>query len=104
MEKSMKYSVRNCMEAIFSFAVFAAITLAVATTTYQLLNPDGGLINWISRAWELNPMSLVVLGGVALLVKRWLSGSSQGAKAANMMLYTTLLLGLYYGSNLLIAA
>jgi hypothetical protein len=103
MEKSMKYSVRNFIESAFSFAVFTAITLAVATTTYQLLNPDGGLINWISRTWELNPMSLVVLGGVALLVKRWISGS-QGTKTANMMFYGTLLLGLYYGSNLLIAA
>jgi hypothetical protein len=50
----------------------------------------------------MNPMSLVVLGGIALLVKRWLSGS-QGTKAANMMFYATLLLGIYYGFNLLIA-
>lgn len=99
----MRYSARDFIAAIFSFAVFAAITLAIATTTYQLLNPDGGLVNWISRAWKLNPMSLVLLGGVALLVKRWLS-RSQGRKTADMMFYAAVLLGLYYGFDLLIAA
>jgi hypothetical protein len=99
----MNRSVKNFFESIFSFAVFALITLAIASTTYQLLNPDGGLINWLSRVWEHNPIVLVTLGGVTLLVKRWLSGM-QGAKAADMMFYAAVLLGLYYGFNLLIAA
>lgn len=99
----MSRSAKNFIESIFSYAVFAVITLAIASTTYQLLNPDGGLINWISRAWEHNPTVLVTLGGIMLLVKRWLSGL-QGTKAADIMFYAAVMLGLYYGFNLLIAA
>jgi hypothetical protein len=99
----MRRSARSFIESIFSFAVFALITLAIASTTYQLLNPDGGLVSWVSRVWEHNPTVLVTLGGITLLVKRWLSGF-QGAQAANIMFYAALLLGLYYGFNLLIAA
>jgi hypothetical protein len=47
-------------------------------------------------------MSLVVLGGIALLVKRWLSGL-QDRKTADMMFYGAVLLGLYYVFNWLIA-
>jgi hypothetical protein len=46
---------------------------------------------------------LVTLGGITLLVKRGLSGM-QGSKAADIMFYAAVLLGLYYGFNLLIAA
>jgi hypothetical protein len=99
----MSRSAKNFLVSIFSFAVFAVITLAIAGTTYQLLNPDGGLINWISRVWEHNPTVLVTLGGITLLVKRWLSGL-QGAQAADIMFYAAVVLGLYYGFNLLIAA
>lgn len=90
-------------ETVFSFAVFAAITLAVAGTTYQLFNPDGGLIQWISQVWDTNPTLLILLGGIVLLVKRWLSGV-HGAQGADLMLYGAIMLGLYYGFNLLIAA
>jgi hypothetical protein len=102
-EQTMGRSAKDFIESIFSFAVFAVITLAIASTTFQLLSPDGGLFNWISRVWEHNPAVLVTLGGITLLVKRWLSGF-QGAQAANIMFYAALLLGLYYGFNLLIAA
>lgn len=91
------------IESFFSFAVFAVVTLAVAGTTYQVFNPDGGLIQWISQVWNTNPTLLIVLGGFVLLVKRWLSGV-QGAHAADFLLYGAVMLGLYYGFNLLIAA
>lgn len=90
------------LESFFSFAVFAVVTLAVVGTTYQMFNPDGGLIQWASQAWDTNPALLVVLGGIALLVKRWLS-DVQGAHAADFLLYGAIMLGLYYGFNLLIA-
>lgn len=99
----MKNSVREFVESVFSLAVFAAITLAIASTTYQVINPDGGLFAWISRLWNLNPTLLIMLGGVTLLVKNWLSGV-QGAHAADIMFYAAVVLGLYYGCNLLIAA
>lgn len=99
----MKNSVREFIESVFSLAVFAAITLAIASTTYQIINPDGGLFAWVSRIWDLNPTLLVMLGGVGLLVKNWLSGI-QGAHAADFMFYAAVMLGLYYGFNLLIAA
>jgi hypothetical protein len=93
----------HLFESIFSFAVFTIVTLAVAGTTYQLFNPDGGLIMWLSRVWNANPTLLILLGGIVLLVKRWLSGV-QGAHAADLLFYGAIMLGLYYGFNLLIAA
>lgn len=91
------------IESVFSFAVFAVITLAVAGTTYQLFNPEGGLVQWVSQVWDANPTLLILLGGITLLVKRWLSGV-QGAQAADLLFYGAIMLGLYYGFNLLIAA
>ncbi len=93
----------HLIESVFSFAVFAMITLAVAGTTYQMFNPDGGLIQWIFRIWDSNPTLLILLGGIILLVKRWLSGV-QGAQAADLLFYGAIMLGLYYGFNLMIAA
>ncbi len=93
----------HLFESIFSFAVFAVVTMAIAGTTYQLFNPDGGLIQWVSGVWRTNPTMLIMLGGVVLLIKRWLSGI-QGSEAADFMFYGAILLGLYYGFNLLIAA
>jgi len=97
----MRHAARDFITSTFSFIVFAAITLAIASTTYQALNPNGGLISWIARTWEFNPALLVTLGGIALLAKRWLSGV-QGARAADMLFYAAVMLGLYYGFNLLI--
>lgn len=91
------------IESFFSFAVFAVVALAVAGTTYQVFNPDGGLIQWIMHAWGTNPILLIALGGATVLVKRWLSGV-QGAHAADMLFYGAIVLGLYYGFNLLNAA
>lgn len=93
----------HLIESVFSFAVFAVITLAVAGTTYQLFNPEGGLVQWVSQVWDANPTLLILLGGITLLIKRWLSGV-QGAQAADLLFYGAIMLGLYYGFNLLIAA
>jgi hypothetical protein len=101
-EQAMKHAI-SFLESVFSFAVFAAITLAIAGTTYQAVNPGGGLTNWIFRVWEVNPTLVIMLGGITLLVKRWLSGL-QGDQAADLMFYAAVMLGLYYGFNLLIAA
>lgn len=98
----MKNSVKEFIESVFSFAVFSAITLAIASTAYQILNPEGGLLAWLRRLWDSNPALLVMLGGVVLLVKNWLSGV-QGAQAADILFYAAVILGLYYGFNLLIA-
>jgi hypothetical protein len=100
--QTMKNAAREFIESVFGFAVFTVITLAIASTTYQIINPDGGLLVWLGRLWDSNPTLLVMLGGVTLLVKRWLSGV-QGAQAADIMFYAAVLLGLYYGFNLLIA-
>ncbi len=91
------------IESIFSLFVFAIIALAIASTTYQVFNPDGGVMRWLIQTWQNNPAQLVVLSGIALLVKRWLSGV-QGREAADLMFYGVLLLGLYYGYKLLFAA
>lgn len=64
----------HLLKFIFSFAVFLAIALAVASTTYQLFNPDGAVINWMLQLWNINPVLLIMLGGIVLLVLRWLSG------------------------------
>jgi len=93
----------NFLESVFSLAVFAAIALAVASTTYQLFNPEGGFMLWISQMWEINPVSVITMGGVVLLVKRWLSGV-QGSGLADLMFYGAAILGLYYGFSLLMAA
>lgn len=93
----------HLIESVFSFAVFTVVTLAVAGTTYQLFNPDGGLVQWIARVWDANPAVLILLGGIVLLVKRRLS-SVQGAQAADLLFYGAILLGLYYGFNLLTMA
>lgn len=98
----MKQAV-NFIESTFSFAVFVVITLAIAGTTYQVFNPDGGVIQWINQVWDLNPSLLFMLGGIALLVKRWLSGL-QGSDGADLLFYGAIMLGIYYGFNLLIAA
>lgn len=98
----MRNSLFEFMETIFSLAVFAVIALAFASTTYQIFNPDGGLIQWLAQVWEVNPALLVLLGGSTLLVKFWLSGQ-QGARVADIMFYTALALGLYYGHGLLMA-
>jgi hypothetical protein len=90
------------IESIFSIAVFAVITLAIAGTTYQVFNPDSGLILWISKAWNTNPALLALLGGIGWLVKRWLSGV-QGIQVADLLFYGTVMLGLYFGYTLLIA-
>lgn len=93
----------SLFETIFSFAVFAVITLGVASTTYQVFNPDGGLVHWVLRVWDANPVLLIMIGGIMLLVKRWLDGT-QDSRSSEMMFYGALLLGTYYGFNLLIAA
>ena len=97
----MRHAAKDFVASTFSFIVFAAITLAIASTTYQALNPNGGMIGWIARTWEFNPALLVTLGGIVLLVHRWFSGV-QGARAADMLFYAAVMLGLYYGFNLLI--
>lgn len=99
-EHTMKQAV-NFIESVFSFAVFLAVTLAIASTTYQLLNPDGGIVNWIARAWEINPILVIVLGGITFWVKRWLSGA-QGDRAVDLVFYAAVILGLCYGFNLLV--
>ena len=98
----MKQAV-NLIESVFSFAMFATITLAIAGTTYQLFRPDGGLAQWLSGVWNTNPAVLILVGGITLLVKRWLGGA-QGGPSANLPFYGAILLGLYYGFNLLLAA
>jgi len=97
----MRHAARDFIASTFSFVVFTAITLAIASTTYQVLKPDGGLISWIVRTWEFNPALLVTLGGIVLLAHRWLSGV-QGARAADTLFYAAVMLGLYCGFNLLI--
>ena len=63
----MRHAARDFIASTFSFVVFTAITLAIASTTYQVLKPDGGLISWIVRTWEFNPALLVTLGGNDML-------------------------------------
>ena len=99
----MKKAVIEVFQSIFSLAVFATVTLAIASTTYQLFSPNGGLLTWISRLWESNPTLLVMLGGILLLLKRWLS-DRHGSQSTELLLYAAIMLGLYYGFNLLIAA
>lgn len=96
----MRYAT-HLIETIFSFAVFAVIMLAIGSTAYQVFNPNSGLIQWLSRVWELNPMLLIMLGGIALLVKRWLSGT-QDTQGADLMFYSAILVGLYVGFSLLL--
>lgn len=98
----MRNSFFEFMETIFSLAVFAVIALAFASTTYQIFNPDGGLMQWLTHVGEENPALLALLGGSALLVKLWLS-RQQGARAADIMFYIAFVLGLYYGYGLLMA-
>lgn len=91
------------IESISSFALFLVITLAIAGTTYQVFNPNGGVIRWLTRVWDLNPTLLVMLGGSIVLFRNWLSGI-QAARGADLLFYGAVMLGLYYGFNLLIAA
>ncbi len=100
-ERTMRYASRF-IESLFSLAVFLAITLAIAVTSYQLFNPDGGVAHWLSRTWNDDPALLVVCGGAIFLLKRWLGGA-QGSKPADLMFYGAVMLGLYYGSGLLVA-
>jgi hypothetical protein len=97
----MRHAV-NFIGSFFSFAVFAAITLAIASTTYQILNPDSDLVSWILRAWKISPTLVIVLGGITYLVKRWLGGT-KGSGAVDLVFYAAVIIGLYYGFNLLIA-
>lgn len=95
-EQTMKSSSQYLFDSIFSVAVFAAVALAVASTAYQIFNPDGGLIVWISGEWQHRPATLALLCIAGLLAKYWLDGV-QSAWLANGMYYAALLLGLYYG-------
>jgi hypothetical protein len=99
--QAMRLSPKSFVESIFSFALFAAITLAVASIAYQALNPDGALFNWLRHIWDADPISLILIGGIGLFIKRWLDGV-QGAQAADLMFFVVAMLGLYYGFNLLI--
>lgn len=60
-EQTMKSSTPYLLDSMFSVAVFAAIALAVASTAYQIFNPDGGLIVWISGEWQHRPATLALL-------------------------------------------
>jgi len=92
----------HIIETCSSLAVFLIVSLAIAGTTYQVFNPDGEIFHWLNRTWDLNPLLLVVLGGIALLIRHWLS-STQGARGADFLFYGAIMVGLYYGFNLLLA-
>ncbi len=94
--------VSQVFESLLSFVVFVVVTMAIAGMTYQLFNPDGGISQWVTQVWDTNPTLLFALGSIAVFVKRWLSGV-QGAQAADLLFYGAILLGFYYGFNLLIA-
>ena len=92
----------NVVESMFSFVLFAAITLGIASATYQTFNPNGTLMNWVSHLWQINPALVLMLTGVAFLFKHWLA-ELQGTNAADILFYAAVLLGFYYGFNLLMA-
>jgi hypothetical protein len=96
----MKSICRHVFETLFSFAVFAAIAIAIASTAYHVFNPDGGLLSWIAREWQNQPVTLafICLGG--LMLKHWLSGH-QDVWLANGLFYAALLVGAYSGFSLL---
>ncbi len=90
----MKVPPSHFLESMFSVAVFAAIVLAIASTAYQIFNPDGGLVDWIGREWQHQPLALLVLAGLGMLIKVWLSGM-QSARLADTLYYGSLLLGIF---------
>lgn len=95
--------IAQAFESFASLAMFAVVTLAIAGTTYQVFNPDGAMIQWVGRMWDANPTILILVGGIVLLTKRWLA-SAQSAGAADLLFYGAVMLGLYFGFNLLLAA
>lgn len=92
----MKVSTSYFLDSVFSVAVFAAIVLAIASTAYQIFNPDGGLLQWIGREWQNHPLTLLLLAGLGMLVKVWLSGMQSG-RIADGLYYGTLLVGVFCG-------
>ncbi len=101
-EKPVILSFKYFLESLFSFAVFTAITIAVGSVAYQILNPDGILINWVMYIWNFNPSALLLMIGATILVKNWLNGT-QGQPFADLLFYGAVLVGTYYGVDLFIA-
>lgn len=98
----MKTTSSHLLESIFSVAVFAALALAVATTAYQIFNPEGGVVVWIVGEWQHHPVLLALLCLAGMWVKYWFS-RVQGEWLANGMYYGALLLGVMYAVRLLLA-
>lgn len=97
----MKSLCRHLFETVFSFAVFAAVALAVASTAYQIFNPNSGLLTWIASEWQQQPATLALICLGALLLKHWLSGH-QDVWLANGLFYAAVLIGIYSAFSLLI--
>jgi hypothetical protein len=97
----MKSATYQLFETLFSAIAFFAIVIAIATTAIQVFNPENGLIVWLADEWNVHPVYLALLGGVAFLMRFWLQGL-QGERLGNVMFYGAVALGMCEGVKLLL--
>jgi hypothetical protein len=100
----MENSISGFAKLMASLFVFITVCLAIGGIAYQLFAADGQLFLLGKHLWETHPLQLVMLGACAILIKRWLDGLERSAKIADAMIYLAVLVGMFFGYNLLAAS
>ena len=100
----MKHVIYDFSKLTTSLFVFVAISMAFGGVAYQFFSPDGALFQWISGIGHEDPLLLLLAGGVLVVAKRWLEGYERSATVADAMVYLAVLLGIYFGITLVLAA
>jgi len=97
----MKQLVNGIPGLVLSLFVFIAVSLAIGGTAYQIFTPEGAIFQWVAKLWQINPLLPLLLGLAFWVIKHWLESTERSAQFADMTVYLAVLVGMYFGLNML---